>query len=168
MSNIGKPAVYSILPEDIEIAVRAIQSKVINLRSEADELERKNIEAKIIRDKENQNYILKLDELRKQESDIFSSIKLKNESVLAIDKNIATKTEELRLIVEEIKKANESLVKIKSEENTIKEKRDEENLRFMQKESALHVFATALEEKERKINKYLSIFDNMKGVITRD
>ena len=111
---------------------------------------------------------MKLDELRKQESDIFSSIKLKNESVLAIDKNIATKTEELRLIVEEIKKANESLVKIKSEENTIKEKRDEENLRFMQKESALHVFATALEEKERKINKYLSIFDNMKGVITRD
>ncbi len=35
-----------------------------------------------------------------------------------------------------------------------------------QKESALDVYANALEEKEKKIKKYLMVFENMKDVIS--
>ncbi len=42
---------------------------------------------------------------------------------------------------------------------------EEREKQVASKESALNVYANALKEKEEKINKYLSIFENMKNVI---
>jgi chromosome segregation ATPase len=52
--------------------------------------------------------------------------------------------------------------KIKLAESKFAEK--EGNL--ARKESALEVYANALVEKEKKINKYIAVFDNMKGIIS--
>jgi len=43
----------------------------------------------------------------------------------------------------------------------------ERETKLSQKESALDVYANALKEKEERINKYLNVFENMKGVISK-
>jgi hypothetical protein len=42
----------------------------------------------------------------------------------------------------------------------------ERETKISQKESALDIYANALKEKEDKINKYLKVFENMKGVVS--
>jgi hypothetical protein len=43
----------------------------------------------------------------------------------------------------------------------------EREIKLSQKESALNVYANALQEKEEKIKKYLAIFERMKDVVTK-
>jgi chromosome segregation ATPase len=86
--------------------------------------------------------------------------------IILINGELETKQNELALVTTQVFDANNDYKNIISRSEIInKELRDRE-IKLNQRESALNVYASALEEKEKKINKYLSIFDNMKGAIS--
>lgn len=61
--------------------------------------------------------------------------------------------------------ANVELIKVKDSSETISAALSDRELKISQKESALNVYANALQEKEKKINKYLALFESMKDVV---
>lgn len=61
---------------------------------------------------------------------------------------------------------NNEIARINASNEARNSELNEKERRLSQKESALDVYANALEEKEKKIKKYLTVFENMKDVIS--
>jgi len=104
--------------------------------------------------------------------DIEKRLKSAQEIISTIEGKIVTAQNELeakelefKIINSKVEEAtadyNNKVAKNEDILNTIKDR----ETKLAQKESALNVYTSALEEKEKKINKYLSIFENMKDVI---
>lgn len=82
-----------------------------------------------------------------------------------IIKEIEEKFAELALVKVNLVNSNEEYNKVISKIALAEEGFKERETKIIQKESALNVYANALTEKERKINKYLAIFDGMKDTL---
>jgi chromosome segregation ATPase len=105
--------------------------------------------------------------------DIESRIQAVEQEIADLDRkkfdlteSVKQKTAEEAVIQESLRVAKETLESVTKaiEEKELKARDREENLN--NKESALNVYANALKEKEEKINKYLSVFEKMKKVIS--
>ena len=86
---------------------------------------------------------------------------------LKIEDEVAQKRKDLEVITAKVEVANNELSTLNAlyETKSLELKTKEEKV--TQRESALDVYANALQEKEKKTNKYLSIFENMKDVISK-
>ena len=85
--------------------------------------------------------------------------------IKSLNAEIEVKTNELAVVTNSLNEAKEVYTKtIEDNQTALREVKDREN-KLDQRESALNVYANALEEKEKKINKYLAIFESMKDVI---
>ena len=86
---------------------------------------------------------------------------------LALQKEHDDKVKLLSEINVKIDSANAELTRIEFVFNNIQKDISDRELKLSNKESALDVYANALKEKEKKIAKYLAVFDNMKDVISK-
>lgn len=86
---------------------------------------------------------------------------------VAIEKDVEDKRIIQTALSEQISAANTELNRIVLESRAKIDELNDREGKITQKESALDVYANALQEKEKKINKYLSIFENMKDVISK-
>ena len=158
----------SNLPNDIEEAVRIVQQRVTDLNTESIELVEKNKEEKASFDKEVLERSEWINKLQAEYNNLDSGIKLKKEEIVTVNSQLAEAGFVLNEVNNDITKAEGRRNDVNTEiETRLKEVADKE-ARSNERESALNVYATALGEKEKKINKYLGIFDNMKDIITRD
>jgi chromosome segregation ATPase len=72
---------------------------------------------------------------------------------------------DLVVVLKSLEEANIKLSNVNSKCDVIEAEIKDRESRISQRESALDVYANALQEKEKKINKYLTVFENMKDVI---
>jgi chromosome segregation ATPase len=87
--------------------------------------------------------------------------------IISTTNEVEAKKSELAILNSKVAEANADYNnKIAAGEKITAELRDRE-LKISQKESALDVYANALKEKEEKINKYLSVFENMKSIVSK-
>lgn len=168
VSSFGAPKVVSILPDDIEGAVRTLQNNIVNLKTQQSALEEKIAKETSYQQEEANRFAVALEDFEKREFDLGVKITAKNELVAKIENEIAEKEQILAQLRVQSAKSKEELEAISKEidERTIAIKEREK--RCDEKESALNVYANALQEKEKKINKYLLMFDGMKTAITKD
>lgn len=168
MSQIGSPKVQSNLPEDLDEAVRFAQKSIVNLRTEIELLEANKSRKKKEWDEEENKHNVKFAETKEEDRIVSISLNLKKEKLSTLDVEIANRTKDLNDVLNKIENSKLVLVEIEKESsdkiNELKKREDAVN----KKESAVVVYANSLEEKERKINKYLAIFDNMKASVIRD
>lgn len=80
--------------------------------------------------------------------------------------NLSAKKQELAILDGKLIEVNAKIVEITTIIDTKNAEFSERERKLAQRESALDVYANALEEKEKKIKKYLVIFENMKDVIS--
>lgn len=81
---------------------------------------------------------------------------------------IADKSSVLDSLNKEIENANTELTRITSLYEGQNKAMDIRELLLNQKEEKLTIWATDLEKKEKQVNRYLAIFENMKNVIKSD
>jgi len=85
--------------------------------------------------------------------------------MITLQSEVNHKQEERDVVENNLKVALIELDKIVAETNSKKSELADRETKITQKESALNVYANALEEKEKKINKYLAIFENAKDIL---
>jgi chromosome segregation ATPase len=86
---------------------------------------------------------------------------------LSLESEISLKKNELAIVDSQLEGAKIELSKIVSESTSITNLLREREDKASQKETALDVFSTELEEKEKKLNRYLLIFENMREVVEK-
>ena len=86
---------------------------------------------------------------------------------LALEKEHDDKVKLLDEVNIKINSANVELSRVEFLFNSIQKDLSDREVKLSNKESALDVYANALKEKEKKIAKYLAVFDNMKDVISK-
>jgi uncharacterized protein (DUF3084 family) len=85
----------------------------------------------------------------------------------SLTKDIAAKLVEQKRLSGLIDSANIELSRVQNAIESKQKESSEREIKLSQKESALNVYANALQEKEEKIKKYLAIFERMKDVVTK-
>ena len=85
--------------------------------------------------------------------------------IITLNDEIGSKNMELNEVNSRLETAKSELDKTTTNAAGISAGLADRETVVAQKESTLNVYANALEEKEKKINKYLAIFENMKDVI---
>lgn len=84
---------------------------------------------------------------------------------ISLDKEVKQKQDDLNLVNSSILRAKQELETIEVKSQEVSAQLADREAKVAQKESALDVYANALTEKEKKINKYLSIFENIKDIV---
>lgn len=85
-----------------------------------------------------------------------------------LEAEVEAKKVELSNYVDKIKDANTEYISISQTcDLKLQELKDKED-KIYQRESTLDIYANALQEKEKKIGKYLNIFEGMKDVIIKE
>ena len=86
---------------------------------------------------------------------------------LDLEIEIKDKTSQVEKLREKTAVAEGELEKINSVYQDKIKTINEKEAKLSQRESTLDVFATALSERERKIKRYIEVFENMKNVISK-
>jgi len=86
---------------------------------------------------------------------------------LALEKEHEDKVKLLDETNVKINSANVELARVEFLFNSMQKDLSDREVKLSNKESALDVYANALKEKEKKIAKYLTVFESMKDVISK-
>lgn len=84
--------------------------------------------------------------------------------IIDLNKEVEEKLIEKNIVENQLGTAKNELEKATASFEIISLELNEREKIVAQKESTLNIYANALEEKEKKINKYLAIFENMKDI----
>lgn len=87
--------------------------------------------------------------------------------IISADNQLESKKSELLVLKTNIDSANTEYNRVIALTEASSSSLSDREQKIAQKESALDVYAAALQEKEKKINKYLSIFESMKDVVIK-
>ncbi len=88
-----------------------------------------------------------------------------NEQISSLQKCIDDKTNEQQIVAKKLVDTTEELNRVTALFESKKKEMSDKEESLNTKEAALTVYANALGDKEKKINKYLNIFDRMKDVV---
>ncbi len=105
------------------------------------------------------------EELEQKLRDVQNTVNNLSGQKAALEKNIIEKNEELVSIGIAITNANVELSRITGIYEGRTKELNERDRKQNDRDAILSTWAADLEEKEKKINKYIAIFDNMKNVI---